>query len=73
MLAAAVRTAGSLDQAKIRAQLGKLDRQTVAGRFKLDSAGRQVGFGSYLMQWQDGAQKLVWPATVAESPLRQAP
>jgi len=73
VLAAAVRAAGSLDQAKIRAQLGKLDRQTVAGRFKLDSAGRQVGFGSYLMQWQDGAQKLVWPAAAAETPLRPAP
>lgn len=73
VLAAAVRQAGSLDQAKIRAALGRLDRQTVAGRFKLDAAGRQVGYTSYLMQWQDGAQKLVWPAASAEAPLRLTP
>jgi hypothetical protein len=45
-------------------------RDVVAGRFQLDSAGRQLGYGSYLMQWQDGAQKLVWPRNVAESSLR---
>jgi branched-chain amino acid transport system substrate-binding protein len=70
VLAAAVRAAGSLDQDKIRAALATMRRDVVAGRFQLDSAGRQLGYGSYLMQWQDGAQKLVWPQNVAESSLR---
>lgn len=70
VLAAAVRAAGSLDQAKIRAALGTLDRQTVSGRFKIDASGKQVGLASYLMQWQDGTPKLVWPEANAESPLR---
>ena len=41
-----------------------------AGRFRIDASGRQIGYTSYLMQWQDGAQKLVWPTAVAEAPLR---
>jgi branched-chain amino acid transport system substrate-binding protein len=70
VLAAAVRAAGSLDQAKIRAALGSMRRDTVAGRFQLDPAGHQIGFRSYLMQWQCGAQKLVWPRDVAEPSVR---
>jgi branched-chain amino acid transport system substrate-binding protein len=70
VLAAAVRQVGSLDQAKIRAGLGRLTRQTVAGTFKLDSSGHQTGFSSYLMQWQNGTQKLVWPAADAEASVR---
>ena len=69
VLAAAVRGAGSLDQNRIRAALGTMRRDTVAGRFQLDAAGHQLGYGSYLMQWQDGAQKLVWPRDLAESAL----
>ena len=59
VLAAAVRSVGSLDQTKIRAALAKLDRQTVAGRFRIDASERQIGYTSYLMQWQDAVQKLV--------------
>jgi branched-chain amino acid transport system substrate-binding protein len=70
VLAAAVRAAASLDQDKIRASLTTMRRDVVAGRFQLDASGHQVGYGSYLMQWQDGAQKLVWPRDVAESSLR---
>lgn len=70
VLAAAVRQVGSLDQTKIRAALGTMRRDTVAGTFKIDPGGRQTGYASYLMQWQDGAQKLVLPTAVAEAPLR---
>ncbi len=70
VLAAAVRAAGSLDQDKIRAALGSLRRDTVAGQFHIDAGGRQLGYASYLMQWQDGVQKLVWPRDVAEASLR---
>jgi branched-chain amino acid transport system substrate-binding protein len=67
VLAAAVRAAGSLDQDKIRAALGTIRRDTVAGRFQLDPTGHQLGYASYLMQWQGGVQKLVWPRAVAEA------
>ena len=70
VLAAAVRTAGSLDQDTIRTALGSLQRSTVAGTFRIDASGRQIGYGSYLMQWQGGVQKLVWPAATAETPVR---
>ena len=69
VLAAAVRRAGSLDQDAIRRELGRLQLDTVAGRFRLDAQGRQLGFGSYLMQWQAGKQVLVWPRSLAEAPL----
>lgn len=68
-LAAAVRQAGSLDQDAIRRELGRLQLDTVAGRFRLDAQGRQLGFSSYLMQWQTGKQVLVWPRSLAEAPL----
>lgn len=68
VLAAAVRAAKSLDQAKIRAQLATMRRETVAGTFRLDAQGRQLGYRSYLMQWQSGRQVLIWPAAVAEAP-----
>jgi branched-chain amino acid transport system substrate-binding protein len=67
VLASAVRKAGSLDPAKIRAAIGKLDLKTVAGEFRVDSQGRQIGYETYLMQWQNGKQVLVSPAAVAEA------
>ncbi len=64
-LAAAVKNAGSLDQTKIRDAYLKLDLQTVAGEFKLNSKGQQLGFKAYVLQWQNGKQQIVWPSSVA--------
>jgi branched-chain amino acid transport system substrate-binding protein len=64
-LAAAVRDAGSLDQAKIRDAFLKLNIQTVAGNFRLSNTGMQLGYQSYVLQWQNGKQVLVWPSSVA--------
>ncbi len=64
-LAAAVRNAGSLDQTKIRDAYLKLNIQTVAGNFRLSSTGMQLGYQSYVLQWQNGQQVLVWPSSVA--------
>jgi branched-chain amino acid transport system substrate-binding protein len=64
-LAAAVKNAGSLDQTKIRDAYLKLDLQTVAGEFKLNSKGQQMGFKAYVLQWQSGKQQIVWPSNVA--------
>nr|BBH93088.1 branched-chain amino acid ABC transporter substrate-binding protein [Thermogemmatispora argillosa] len=69
-LAAAVKMAGSLDQTKIRDAYLKLDLQTVAGEFKLNSLGQQLGYQSYVLQWQNGKQELVWPPEVATSPVQ---
>ncbi|HLZ62435.1 MAG TPA: amino acid ABC transporter substrate-binding protein [Ktedonosporobacter sp.] len=66
-LAAAVKGAGSLDQTKIRDAYLKLDIQTVAGNFKLNETGRQLGYQAYVLQWQGGKQVLVWPSDVANA------
>jgi branched-chain amino acid transport system substrate-binding protein len=64
-LAAAVKSAGSLDQTKIRDAYLKLDLQTVCGEFKLNSLGQQQGYNAYVLQWQNGKQVIVWPSDVA--------
>lgn len=61
VLGQAVEKAGSLDQEKIRDALLKTDEDTVAGHFKLSPTGLQIGYGSYVLQWQHGKQELVWP------------
>jgi branched-chain amino acid transport system substrate-binding protein len=62
VLAAAVDDVGALDQNKIRENLLHTPRETVAGRYQLDATGVQIGYQSYLLQWQKGVQQLVWPA-----------
>src|SRR6266567_6050 len=68
-LAAAVKNAGGLDQTKIRDAYLKLNIQTVAGNFKLKDTGLQLGYQSYVLQWQDGKQVLVWPGNTANAAL----
>jgi branched-chain amino acid transport system substrate-binding protein len=70
VLEQAARGAGSLDQTKLRDAIASMRASTVKGSFRLDAGGRQVGYKSYLMQWQGGSAKLVWPPKVAEAPLR---
>ena len=69
VLQQAVEKTGSLDQTKLRDTIATMHADTVTGSFRLDSNGRQVGYKSYLMQWQGGKAKLVWPPKVAEAPL----
>ena len=61
VLAAAVQRVGSLDQDKIRDALLATDTDTVVGRFRLSPTGLQIGYTSYVLQWQNGRQELVWP------------
>lgn len=70
LLEQAVASAHSLDQRKLRDTIATMRADTVTGAFRLDENGRQVGYKSYLMQWQGGKAKLVWPPKVAEAPLR---
>jgi len=62
VLAEAVRRAGTLDPAKLRATLSTLEMDTVLGHYKVDpSTGIQLGMKPTLLQMQRGRFKLVWP------------
>ena len=67
VFAQAIKQAGSLDQAKIRDAMKGLSVDTVAGHFKVTKNGLQVGYSSYVLQWQGGRQMLVYPANVANA------
>jgi branched-chain amino acid transport system substrate-binding protein len=66
VMEAAVRQVGSLDQQKLAAAIGKLELDTIYGKFKVDEHGVQVGYTSALLQWQKGKQVLVWPENLAQ-------
>lgn len=67
LLGQAVTTVGSLDQTKIRDALLKTAEDTVVGHFKLSPTGLQTGYRSYVLQWQNGKQVLVWPKEDAQA------
>lgn len=57
----AIITTGSLDNTLLRDYIATLDTVTVLGRFKVNSAGMQVGHNSFIIQWQNGKKEIVWP------------
>jgi branched-chain amino acid transport system substrate-binding protein len=57
----AVVATNSLDNAKLRDYIAALNTVTVLGRFKVDGTGKQVGHNSFIIQWQKGKKKIVWP------------
>jgi branched-chain amino acid transport system substrate-binding protein len=65
ILVEAVRRAGSLDGAKLRDAISKMDHNTVFGRFRVDQDGVQIGNKMLLLQWQDGKRVIVWPEELA--------
>jgi len=65
VLVEAVRRAGSLDGAKLRDAISKMDQNTVFGRFRVDRDGVQIGHKMVMFQWQDGQRVLVWPEELA--------
>jgi branched-chain amino acid transport system substrate-binding protein len=65
ILVEAIRRAGSLDSAKVREAILKMDRNTVFGGFRVDRDGRQVAHKMLLFQWQDGKKAIVWPEELA--------
>lgn len=70
VLEAAVRLAGSLDKDKIREQLRSMTFLSLLGRYRVDETGKQIGEKTHVMQWQDGARRLVLPERLAERPVR---
>lgn len=63
---AALKKAGAVDQEKLRDAYASLNAQTILGTFKVDPrTGIQLGYISYIMQWQHGKQIVVYPSNVA--------
>jgi branched-chain amino acid transport system substrate-binding protein len=82
LLGEAIKQAGSIDTAKVKEALDKMDLLTFYGRLKFDTAkehGLQLGHDMIYTQWQKDAQgklvnQLVWPEafkTAEAKPYRQ--
>jgi branched-chain amino acid transport system substrate-binding protein len=64
VLAAAIRTADSLDREKVRATLFGMDTMTIIGRYGVDRTGKQMRQHNFIIQWQAGKKEIVWPEAV---------
>jgi branched-chain amino acid transport system substrate-binding protein len=69
VIASAIERAGTLDTTKIRDAVAASDMMSVTGRIKFHPNGTLVDPCPGMVQWQKGAQKLVWPKEFAEVPL----
>jgi branched-chain amino acid transport system substrate-binding protein len=65
ILVEAVRRAGSLDGAKLRDAILKMNHNTVFGAFRVDPGGLQIGHRFVIFQWQEGKKAIVWPEELA--------
>ena len=65
ILVEAVRRAGSLNRAKVRDAILKMNHNTVFGAFRVDRDGVQVAHKMLLFQWQDSKKVIVWPEELA--------
>jgi branched-chain amino acid transport system substrate-binding protein len=63
----AVKRAGTLDSAKVREQLLKLETKTAFGDYKVDETGFQIAHKTVMLQWQDGKKVIVWPDDLANA------
>lgn len=70
ILVEAIRRAGSLDSEKIRAEILKMDFDTVYGGFKVDDGGFQISHKMVMFQWHDGKKVIVWPDELAAGKAR---
>ena len=74
VLAEAVRRAGSLDQAKLRATLAQMETDTVLGGYKVDpESGEQRATRPAVVQIQRGKPVVVWPEWLQASTVRPYP
>jgi branched-chain amino acid transport system substrate-binding protein len=63
--------AGTTDDRAMADAARALDRTTMFARFRLDPrTGTQIGHRMLVVQWQDGARRVVWPPERAQAPLR---
>jgi branched-chain amino acid transport system substrate-binding protein len=70
ILVEAIRRAGSLEGARVREAVLKMELNTVYGAFKVAPDGQQVAHQTLMFQWQDGRKVLVWPDALASGPPR---
>lgn len=61
----AINQAGSLDGARIREAMLKMDTNTAFGAFRIDQGGFQTAHKMVTFQWQDGKKVIVWPEELA--------
>lgn len=67
LCARCLREAGDSDDAAQLAAARQLQCTTLYGRFRLDpQSGLQTGHEVLIVQWQDGARRVVWPRRQAE-------
>jgi len=67
VVVAAIKQAGAINQDKIRDAYASLVMPTILGTYKVDPRnGIQLGYISYIMQWQKGKQIVVYPSNVAD-------
>lgn len=69
VLGAAVASAKSLDNEKIRDFMATHEVETVCGTYHVDAGGMQTGYDSLTEQWQNGKQVVVYPARYAQAKL----
>src|SRR5271166_5691679 len=66
VLVAAIKHAGAVDNAKIRDALATIRIPTLVGTYRVDpNTGIQLGYTSFIIQWQNGKQVVVYPGNVA--------
>jgi branched-chain amino acid transport system substrate-binding protein len=70
VLEAAVRLAGTLEHDEVRSQLAGMRFRSLLGNYRVDETGKQVGHKNFVLQWQDGRRRMVWPPELAEATLR---
>jgi branched-chain amino acid transport system substrate-binding protein len=61
IIAAAIEKAGTLDTSKIRDAIAATDMMTTVGKVKFRENGTVMDPCPATIQWQKGAQKLIWP------------
>jgi branched-chain amino acid transport system substrate-binding protein len=59
----------TLDRDKVREQLYALKFRSIIGHFRVDEMGKQVGKPNYVLQWQEGRRRLIYPENLAETGL----
>jgi branched-chain amino acid transport system substrate-binding protein len=67
LLKQAAEKAQSFDRDKLRETLKTMQATTVYGAYKVGDNGNQEAKPSYLVQWQNGERKVVWPDSLAEA------
>ena len=65
IIEAAVRLAGTINKDKVREQLATMKFRSLIGHFRVDENRRQVGKPNYVIQWQEGRRRLIYPENLA--------